>query len=101
VANLIDGQAGLPFVRRAAATVRDAIGPGIVLAERKILRGKGFGNVIMVASPQPVPDLSAAGRRAQPPYDVMPLAELAGKAAPLTDAEGYVTPRAPASVFRS
>ncbi|MER7244253.1 fused MFS/spermidine synthase [Kribbella sp. NPDC000426] len=101
VANLIDGKAGLPFVRRTAATVRAAIGGGVVLAERKILRGKGFGNVIMVASRQPVPDLTDAGRRAQPPYDVMPLDELAGKAAPLTDAENYITPQAPPSVFRS
>ncbi len=101
VANLIDGTAGLPFIRRAAATVRDAIGDGVLLAERKILRGKGFGNVLAVASPQQVPDLSTSGQRAQPPYDVMPLSELAGKASPLTDAEGFLTPHAPASVFRS
>ncbi|HWD83373.1 MAG TPA: fused MFS/spermidine synthase [Kribbella sp.] len=101
VANLIDGQPGLPFMRRAAATVQSVIGPGTVLAERKILRGKGFGNVILVASRHPVPDLSDAGRQAQPPYDVAPLAELAGKATPLTDAEGFLTPRAPAAVFRS
>ncbi|MFF0269141.1 spermidine synthase [Kribbella sp. NPDC004536] len=100
VANLIDGQAGLPFIRRTAATVLSAIGPGTVLAERKILRGKGFGNVILVASRQPVPDLTDAGRHAQPPYDVAPLGELAGKAKPLTDAEAYPTPRAPAAVFR-
>ncbi|GAB2684330.1 spermidine synthase [Kribbella swartbergensis] len=100
VANLIDGSAGLPFVRRTAATVRAAIGDGVVLAERKVLRGKGFGNVILVASRQPVPDLTTAGRRAQPPYDVMPLSDLAGKAAPLTDAEGFVTPAAPAGTFR-
>jgi len=101
IANLIDGTAGLPFIRRTAATIRGAIGDGVLLAERKILRGKGFGNVIAVASPQPVPELTTAGQRAQPPYDVMPLSELAGKAAPLTDAEGFVTPHAPASVFRS
>ena len=101
VANLIDGTAGLPFIRRTAATVRAVIGDGVVLAERKILRGKGFGNVILVASPQPVPDLTTAGGRAQPPYDVMPLSELAGKAAPLSDAEGFVTPQAPPAVFRS
>ena len=101
IANLIDGSAGLPFIRRTAATVRGVVGEGVLLAERRILRGKGFGNVIVVASAQPVPDLTTAGRRAQPPYDVMPLAELAGKAAPLTDAEGFVTPHAPAAVFRS
>lgn len=100
VANLIDGSAGLPFIRRTAATVRGVVGDGVVLAERKVLRGKGFGNVILVASPQPVPDLTTAGRRAQPPYDVLPLSELAGKAAPLTDAEGFTTPPAPAGTFR-
>jgi len=77
------------------------LGEGVVLAERKVLRGKGFGNVIVVASRQPVPDLTAAGRRAQPPYDVMPLSELAGKATPLTDAERFVTPPAPPGTFRS
>lgn len=101
IANLIDGSAGLPFIRRTAATVRDAVGDGVLLAERRILRGKGFGNVIVVASPQPVPDLTTAGRRAQPPYDVMPLTELAGKAVPLSDAEGFVTPQAPPAIFRS
>ncbi|WP_427885193.1 spermidine synthase [Kribbella sp. GL6] len=101
VANLIDGQAGLPFIRRTAATVLAAIGPGAVLAERKILRGKGFGNVILVASRHPLPDLVDAGRRAQPPYDAMPLQDLAGKATPLTDAAPFTPPRAPASVFRS
>jgi spermidine synthase len=101
IANLIDGSAGLPFIRRTAATVRGVLGGGVVLAERKVLRGKGFGNVIMVASPQLVPDLTAAGRRSQPPYDVMPLSELAGQAAALTDAEGFVTPPAPPGTFRS
>jgi spermidine synthase len=101
VANLIDGSAGLPFIRRTASTVRSAVGDGVLLAERRILRGKGFGNVIVVASPQPVPDLTTAGRKAQPPYDVMPLADLAGKATPLTDAEGFVTPQAPPAIFRS
>jgi len=101
IANLIDGSAGLPFIRRTAATVRAVLGEGVVLAERKVLRGKGFGNVIVVASRQPVPDLTAAGRRAQPPYDVMPLSELAGKATPLTDAERFVTPPAPPGTFRS
>lgn len=99
VLNLIDGSAGLGFVRRVAATVREGLGGGVVLAERKVLRGKGFGNVVLVGSPQPVPDLTAAGRRAQPPYEVLPLAELAGKAAALTDAEGFASPAAPAGTF--
>ena len=99
VHNLIDGSAGLAFVRRVVATAREAFGQGVVLAERKVLRGKAFGNVVLVASRQPVPDLTAAGRRAQPPYEVMPLAELAGKAEPLTDSERFVSPAAPSGTF--
>ncbi len=99
VHNLIDGSAGLAFVRRVAATAREAFGQGVVLAERKVLRGKSFGNVVLVASRQPVPDLTAAGRRAQPPYEVMPLTELAGKADPLTDGETFVSPAAPSGTF--
>jgi spermidine synthase len=99
VYNLIDGSAGLGFVRRVAATAREAFGQGVVLAERKVLRGKSFGNVVLVASRQPVPDLTAAGRRAQPPYEVMPLTELAGKADPLTDGETFVSPVAPSGTF--
>ena len=95
VLNLIDGSAGLAFVRRVAATMLSGVGDGVVLAERKVLRGKGFGNVVLVASPRSVPELVAAGRRAQPPYEVMALGELAGKASPLTDSEGFVSPAAP------
>lgn len=99
VINLIDGSAGLGFVRRVAATVRAELGDGVVLAERKVLRGKSFGNVVLVASRLPVPDLVPPGRRAQPPYEVMALSELAGKAARLTDAEGFVSPAAPTGTF--
>ncbi|WP_432946102.1 spermidine synthase [Kribbella sp. CA-253562] len=99
VQNLIDGSAGLGFVRRVAATAREAFGEGVVLAERKVLRGKAFGNVVLVASRQPVPDLTAVGRQAQPPYEVLALRELAGKAEPLTDEESFVSPAAPSGTF--
>jgi len=100
ILNLIDGNSGLPFVRRVAATLRTALSDhGVVLAERKVLRGKAFGNVVLVGSAQPVPDLADAGRRAQPPYEVVGLGELAGKAEPLTDAEGFASPAAPAGTF--
>jgi spermidine synthase len=99
VQNLIDGSAGLGFVRRVAATAREAFGEGVVLAERKVLRGKAFGNVVLVASRQPVPDLIAVGRQAQPPYEVLALRELAGKAEPLTDEESFVSPAAPSGTF--
>lgn len=107
VVNLIDGSAGLGFVRRVAAAARAGLssGPGdgpadgVVLAERKVLRGKAFGNVVLVASRRQVPELRAAGRQAQPPYEVMSSAELAGRAQPLTDAEEFSSPAAPAGTF--
>jgi spermidine synthase len=99
VFNLIDGTTGLSFVRRVAATLRTTLGDGVALAERKVLRGKSFGNVVLVASPRSVPDLDTPARRAQPPYEVLSLAELAGKAQPLTDAEAFTTPTAPAGTF--
>ena len=101
VHNLIDGTPGLTFIRRVSATLLTHLtaGTGVVLAERKVLRGKAFGNVVLVGSAQPVPDLTDAGRRAQPPYEVLPLAELAGKAEPLTDADGFDSPAAPAGTF--
>jgi SAM-dependent methyltransferase len=106
VLNLIDGSAGLQFVRRVASTLLTHLASaspagagGVALAERKVLRGKAFGNVVLVGGVQALPDLSDAGRRAQPPYEVMPLAELAGKAEPLTDADGFRSPAAPAGTF--
>jgi hypothetical protein len=83
--------------RRAAAAPPP--GGGVVLAERKVLRGKAFGNVVLVGGAEGVLDLLDAGRRAQPPYEVLPLAELAGKAEPLTDADGFDSPAAPAGTF--
>ncbi len=100
VLNLIDGKGGLPFARRVAATLLAGLGDGVALAERPVLRGKRFGNLVLVSSRQPVPDLAAAGAAARPPYDVLPLRELAGRAAPLTDAEAFVSPPAPAGTFR-
>lgn len=103
VLNLIDGTHGLPFIRRAAATVLAHLvgkeGSGVVMAERKVLRGKGFGNVVVVGGAQGVPELSDAGRRAQPPYEVVSLAEIAGKAEPLTDDDAVNSPTAPPGTF--
>jgi hypothetical protein len=99
VLNLIDGTAGLPFARRVAATLVAGLGGGVALAEAPVLRGRRFGNVVLVASRQPLPDLSVTGRAARPPYDVESLETLAGKAIPLTDGEPFTPPAAPAGTF--
>jgi spermidine synthase len=52
--NVADGP-GLAFARGQAATLRTVFGNVAALAETQILKGRRFGNVVMVASPAPLP----------------------------------------------
>jgi spermidine synthase len=98
--NLIDGR-GLNFARRFAASVLEAFGAGVVLAERPVLSGKHFGNLVMVGSAGAVPadELGERAVRARPPYEVRPRAELAGSARPITPAPTRPPPSAPPGTF--
>jgi spermidine synthase len=96
VLNLIDGH-GLGTARRVAATLRSALGEGLVLAEMPVLAGKRFGNLVLLTSRQPLPvdGLRETGLRGRPPYEASPLRRLAGRARPLTDADLFDSPAAP------
>jgi spermidine synthase len=96
VLNLIDGH-GLGTARRVAATLRSGLGDGLVLAEAPVLGGKRFGNLVLVASRQPLPvaGLRETGLRGRPPYEAGSLRELAGRARPLTDADRFDSPTGP------
>jgi spermidine synthase len=100
VLNLIDGQ-GMEFARRVAATYRIGLGDGVVLGEPSVLRGRRFGNLVLVASRQPLPvdALRSLGVRARPPYDAEPLRRIAGQARPLYDADVFTPPPARGSFF--
>lgn len=52
--NVADGP-GLAFARGQAATLATVFGNVAALAETQILKGRRFGNVVMVASPAPLP----------------------------------------------
>lgn len=52
--NVADGP-GLAFARGQAATVLEATGHAAVLAETQILKGRRFGNVVLVASREKLP----------------------------------------------
>lgn len=52
--NVADGP-GLAFARGQAATLREAVGNVAALAESQILKGKRFGNVVLVASAGDLP----------------------------------------------
>lgn len=52
--NVADGP-GLSFARSQAATLLAATGHSAALAETQILKGRRFGNVVLVGSAQPLP----------------------------------------------
>lgn len=52
--NVADGP-GLKFARSQAATLRAAVADVAALAETQILKGRRFGNVVLIGSPAPLP----------------------------------------------
>jgi hypothetical protein len=74
----------------------------IMMAETSTLKGRRFGNVILVASRRPVPvdEIAAEAGRAPYPYRVCAgarLAQLLAGVTPFTDAEAEESP-APAGL---
>lgn len=52
--NIADGP-GLAFARGQVATLREAIGSVAILAESQVLKGRRYGNVVLVGSRKPLP----------------------------------------------
>ena len=74
-----------------------------MMAEASTLKGRRFGNVILVASGQPLPvdRVAAEAGRAPYPYRVVTggrLTQLLAGATPFTDAEGEESPAPPAGM---
>lgn len=100
-ANIADGGA-LAFARAQVATVRAVFPHVCVLAEPAVLRGRRFGNVILVASRAglPVPDL--ARRTAGDPFPGRvehDLARFTGGARPTTDETARPSPPPPPGTY--
>lgn len=97
--NVSDGP-GLPFARAQAATVAAAMGEVAVLAEAAVLKGRRYGNLVLVGSREPLPlewlpRLLAAGPH---PAQVVAGAELRrfiGGALVTTDATATASPPPP------
>lgn len=106
VANLADGSpgGGLTFTRRQIANARQHFAQVAVITDPGILRGRKFGNVVLLASDAPLP-LDGLVRRAASdafPCRVMHGAELIafqGGAKPVTDAETEPSPEPPPNAF--
>ncbi|WP_295777928.1 spermidine synthase [uncultured Microbacterium sp.] len=101
--NVADG-AGLAFARREVATVREVLPEVIVLAEVQTLKGRRFGNLVIAASPSPLPvawlpRLMAAGPHPAKVAQGVELDEFVRGARVATDADATASPKPAASVF--
>ncbi|MFF0423701.1 MULTISPECIES: spermidine synthase [unclassified Streptomyces] len=103
-ANLADGPP-LAHLRGQIATAA-AVFPELALtADPTVLRGRRFGNAVLLASDRELPVAELTRRVATDPHPGRvehgrALADFAGGAAPVTDASAKPSPVPPASVFR-
>ncbi|MFJ8436282.1 spermidine synthase [Kitasatospora sp. NPDC094019] len=102
-ANLADG-APLAFARGQAATLRAVFPHTCLIAEPPVLRGRRYGNILLVGSAEPLPVADLVRRLAG---DIFParltdgadLAAFTGRTAPVTDATATDSPPPPEGAF--
>ncbi|MFE7840923.1 spermidine synthase [Streptomyces sp. NPDC057474] len=103
-ANLADGPP-LAHLRGQIATAAVVFPELALVADPTVLRGKRFGNAVLVASDQPLPVAELTRRAASDPHPGRvehgrALADFTGGAVPVTDAGAVASPAPPSSVFR-
>ncbi|WP_192582495.1 spermidine synthase [Streptomyces triticiradicis] len=103
-ANLADGPP-LAHLRGQIATVASVFPELALVADPTVLRGKRFGNAVLVASGRPLPVAELTRRAASDPHPARvehgkELLDFTGGAAPVTDAVAVASPAPPPSVFR-
>lgn len=101
--NLADGP-GLAYARRQIATLQAVLPHVAVLAEAQILKGRRFGNLVLVASAQPLPlewlpRLMAAGPHPAKVATGREIDELAQGALIVTDAAAVASPKPDLGIF--
>ncbi|MGX1130906.1 spermidine synthase [Streptomyces glaucescens] len=103
-ANLADGPP-LAHLRGQIATAAARFAELALVADPAVLRGKRFGNAVLVASDLPLPVAELTRRAASDPHPARvehgrTLTDFTGGALPVTDAAAVASPAPPASVFR-
>lgn len=103
-ANLADGPP-LAHLRGQIATAAARFPELALVADPTVLRGKRFGNAVLVASDTPLPLAELTRRAASDPHPGRvehgkALLDFTGGAAAVTDAGAVASPAPPASVFR-
>ncbi|MFG2514361.1 spermidine synthase [Streptomyces sp. NPDC048584] len=103
-ANLADGPP-LTHLRGQIATAAARFAELALIADPAMLRGKRFGNAVLVASDAPLPLAELTRRAASDPHPGRvqhgrELVDFTGGAAPVTDTTAVASPAPPASVFQ-
>ncbi|MFF9273675.1 spermidine synthase [Streptomyces griseosporeus] len=103
-ANLADGPP-LAHLRGQIATAAARFAEPALVADPTVLRGKRFGNAVLVAGDHPLPLAELTRRAASDPHPGRvlhgkDLVDFTGGAAAVTDAVAVASPEPPASVFR-
>ncbi|MFD8011607.1 spermidine synthase [Streptomyces sp. NPDC058955] len=103
-ANLADGPP-LAHLRGQIATAAAVFPELALIADPTVLRGRRFGNAVLVASDRELPVADLTRRVATDPHPGRvehgrPLADFTGGAAPVTDTTAKASPAPPPSVFR-
>ncbi|MFI6011354.1 spermidine synthase [Streptomyces sp. NPDC051243] len=103
-ANLADGPP-LAHLRGQIATAAARFAELALVADPTVLRGKRFGNAVLVAADQPLPVAELTRRAASDPHPGRvehgkALSDFTGGALPVTDLAAVASPAPPPSVFR-
>ncbi|WP_314412072.1 spermidine synthase [Streptomyces kroppenstedtii] len=103
-ANIADGPP-LAHLRGQIATAAGVFPELALVADPTVLRGKRFGNAVLVASGRPLPVAELTRRAASDPHPARvehgkALTDFTGGAIPVTDASAVASPAPPPSVFR-
>ncbi|WP_055495321.1 spermidine synthase [Streptomyces sp. TP-A0356] len=103
-ANLADGPP-LAHLRGQISTAAAVFPQLALVADPAVLRGKRFGNAVLVASAHPLPVSELTRRAATDPHPARvehgrALTDFTGGAAAVTDAAAVASPAPPPSVFR-
>ncbi|MCO8272250.1 fused MFS/spermidine synthase [Actinoplanes sp. TRM 88003] len=101
VVNITDGPP-LRHARAQVATIRAALPEACLVADASVLRGRRFGNLVVIAGHTPPPVAGLARRAAGdwfPGRLETDLDRFAGGAAPVTDSVAVASPTPPAALF--
>ncbi|MFI5889185.1 spermidine synthase [Actinoplanes sp. NPDC051513] len=101
IANVADGPP-LRFARAQVATIRAALPEACLVADAAVLRGRRFGNLVVIAGRTPAPVAELTRRAAGdwfPGRVETDLDRFAGGVAPVTDSVAVASPPPPAGLF--